>query len=217
MHPVAEVRGNEALTAERQRIEQMLSTVRHELRTPLTSIRGSLGLLASGALGVLSVDAVEVVAIAERNAVRLIAFINDALESDDASALRPVGPMKVLIIDDDPDIRSIARLALSRVGGMDVIEASDGADGMRKAREEHPDVVLLDMMMPIMDGLETLAQLRAQPSTATTPVIFLTAKTVGAELERMTALGAAGVLTKPFDPRALSEAVRALVDRPVNS
>jgi DNA-binding response OmpR family regulator len=125
--------------------------------------------------------------------------------------------MKVLIIDDDADIRSIARLALSRVGGMEVIEATGGADGVRRAREEQPDVVLLDMMMPTMDGSETLALLRSQPSTATTPVIFLTAKAVGAEVDRMTALGAAGVLIKPFDPRTLSAAVRALVNRPIGS
>ena len=119
--------------------------------------------------------------------------------------------MKVLIIDDDADIRLIAGLSLGRVGGMDVIEASGGLEGARKAREEQPDVILLDMMMPTMDGSETLAVLRSQPATATTPVIFLTAKAAGAEVERMTALGAAGVLIKPFDPRTLSDEVRALV------
>jgi CheY-like chemotaxis protein len=94
---------------------------------------------------------------------------------------------------------------------MQVIEAAGGAEGVRKAREEKPDVILLDMMMPTMDGLETLAALRSQPATAITPVIFLTAKAVGDEVERMTALGAAGVLIKPFDPRRLSEDVRGLV------
>lgn len=119
--------------------------------------------------------------------------------------------MKVLIIDDDDDIRLIAGMSLGRVGGMEVIEASGGADGARKALEEHPDVILLDMMMPIMDGSETLKLLRSQPETATTPVIFLSCKAVGAEIERMMALGAAGVLLKPFDPRTLSDDVRALV------
>ena len=125
--------------------------------------------------------------------------------------------MKVLIIDDDADIRAIARLSLRRVGGMDVIEAASGAEGVRKAQEEKPDVILLDMMMPAMDGLETLSALRSQPATAMTPVIFLTAKAVGDEVERMTTLGAAGVLIKPFDPRTLSEDVRALVNRPLDS
>jgi two-component system OmpR family response regulator len=122
--------------------------------------------------------------------------------------------MKVLIIDDDADIRKIAGLSLSRLGGMDVIEASGGAEGLRKAEEERPDVILLDMMMPTMDGSQTLAALRAQPATALTPVIFLTAKAVHVEVERMRALGAAGVLIKPFDPRTLPGDVRALLNRP---
>ncbi len=125
--------------------------------------------------------------------------------------------MKILIIDDDADIRAIARLSLSRVGGMEVIEAAGGADGVRIARDEQPDVILLDMMMPMMDGSETFAALRSQPATAMTPVIFLTAKAVGAEVERIRALGAEGVLIKPFDPRTLPEDVRALVKRPLTS
>jgi DNA-binding response OmpR family regulator len=118
--------------------------------------------------------------------------------------------MKILIVDDDADIRSIARLSLSRLGGMDVIEAASGGEGVRRAREETPDVILLDMMMPTMDGVATLAALRSQPATALTPVIFLTAR-AGEEAERLRALGAAGVLIKPFNPRTLSQDVRALV------
>jgi CheY-like chemotaxis protein len=125
--------------------------------------------------------------------------------------------MKILIIDDDADIRSIARLGLSRVGGMTVIEATSGVEGVRKAQHEKPDVILLDMMMPAMDGLETLSALRSQPATAVTPVIFLTAKAVGVDVERMRSLGATGVLVKPFDPRTLSREVRALVNRPLDS
>src|SRR4051812_1207257 len=122
--------------------------------------------------------------------------------------------MKVLIVDDDDDIRLIARLSLGRVGGMDVIEASCGADGVRKAQDEHPDVILLDMMMPLMDGGDTLKALRAQPPTATTPVIFLSCKAVGPEVDRMMALGATGVLLKPFNPQTLSAEVRALLKQP---
>ena len=121
--------------------------------------------------------------------------------------------MKILIIDDDADIRSIARLSLSRVGGMEVIEAGSGVEGVQKAQDEKPDVILLDMMMPTMDGLETLAALRARPASASTPVIFLTAKAAGDQVERLTSLGAAGVLLKPFDPRTLSQDVRAFVNR----
>ena len=125
--------------------------------------------------------------------------------------------MKVLIIDDDADIRSIARLSLSRVGGTEVIEAASGGEGVRKAQDEKPDVILLDMMMPRMDGLETLVALRSQPATAMTPVIFLTARAMADEVERVTALGATGVLIKPFDPRTLSQELRALVNRPLDS
>jgi two-component system, OmpR family, response regulator len=125
--------------------------------------------------------------------------------------------MKILIIDDDADIRSIARLSLGRVGGMTVIEAASGVEGIRKARDEEPDVILLDMMMPAMDGLETLSALRSQSPTARTPVIFLTAKAGRDQVERLTSLGAAGVLFKPFDPRTLSRDVRALINQPLDS
>jgi two-component system, OmpR family, response regulator len=120
--------------------------------------------------------------------------------------------LKVLIIDDDEDIRVISGLSLSRVGGMTVVAAGGGAEGIRKAHDERPDVILLDMMMPAMDGPTTLAALREQPSTATIPVIFLTCKVVGAEVERLKGLGAVGVLTKPFDPRTLAADVKALVE-----
>jgi two-component system, NarL family, invasion response regulator UvrY len=120
--------------------------------------------------------------------------------------------MKILIIDDEADIRSIARLSLSRVGGMEVIEAGSGLEGLQKAQDEKPDVILLDMMMPTMDGLETLAALRARPATASTPVIFLTAKAVGRQVDQTMSLGAAGVLIKPFDPRTLPRDVCALVN-----
>jgi len=124
--------------------------------------------------------------------------------------------MKVLIIDDDADIRFIAGLSLSRLGGMEVVEAAGGAEGVRKAQNEQPDVILLDMMMPVMDGSATLAALRSQPATAATPVIFLTAKAMRVEVERLRALGAAGVLIKPFDPRTLPGDVRALVESQLN-
>jgi CheY-like chemotaxis protein len=117
--------------------------------------------------------------------------------------------MKVLIVDDEPDIRRIARLGLSRVGKMDVVEASNGAEGLLRAKEERPDAVLLDVMMPTMDGPTTLARLREDPATAGIPVVFLTAKAIAAEVDRLKSLGAAGVLTKPFDPMSLARDLRA--------
>ncbi|MFI5007102.1 MAG: response regulator [Solirubrobacterales bacterium] len=117
--------------------------------------------------------------------------------------------MKILIIDDEADIRRIAHLALGRVGAMEVLEATSGAEGLRKAEDNHPDAILLDVMMPGLDGPSTLAALRSNPATANIPVIFLTAKAMVSELARLRALGAAGVLTKPFDPMTLAGQVRA--------
>jgi CheY-like chemotaxis protein len=121
--------------------------------------------------------------------------------------------MKVLIIDDEDDIRRIARLSLTRIGRMDVIDASGGADGIRLAEEEQPDAILLDVMMPAMDGPATFAALRANPRTAGIPVLFLTAKALTAEVQRLHELGAEGVLTKPFDPVALPKQVEAALQR----
>jgi CheY-like chemotaxis protein len=119
--------------------------------------------------------------------------------------------MKILVIDDEDDIRRISRLALGRVGGMEVVDAASGMDGIARAVADVPDAILLDVMMPEHDGPETLALLRADPRTAGIPVIFLTAKAMAAEVERLRALGAAGVLTKPFDPMSLAASVRSIL------
>jgi CheY-like chemotaxis protein len=119
--------------------------------------------------------------------------------------------MKVLVIDDEDDIRRIAMISLSGVGGMVVAEANGGLEGIRKAREERPDVILLDMMMPGLDGLATFQVLRGDPETSGIPVVFLTAKAMSAEVDRLRALGARGVLIKPFDPMALPGQLLGLV------
>ena len=120
--------------------------------------------------------------------------------------------MKILIIDDEDDIRKIARLSLSRVGGMEVVDASNGPDGVRKAESERPDAILLDVMMPGMDGPATLAMLRAGEATCKIPILFLTAKAMTTEIERLRALGALAVLTKPFDPMSLAKEVRQALE-----
>jgi len=120
--------------------------------------------------------------------------------------------VKVLLVDDEADIRRIAALSLSAVGGMEVVQASGGSDGIRMAREGRPDVILLDMMMPGLDGLATFQALRSTPDTSTIPVIFLTAKVMSAEVDRLRGLGARGVLIKPFDPMALPHLLRELLD-----
>ena len=118
--------------------------------------------------------------------------------------------MKVLIIDDDADIRLIVRVSLSRHGFV-VTEAASGADGLRAAREDRPDVIVLDVMMPEMDGPTTLGALLADPAIAGVPVVFLTAKAMRSEIDRLRALGAAGVLLKPFDPLSLAAELKAIL------
>lgn len=120
--------------------------------------------------------------------------------------------MRVLIIDDEGDIRRIARLSLSRIGGMEVADAENGSAGIRQAQEDRPDAILLDVRMPGLDGPSTLAALRNNPLTSNIPVLFLTAATTAEEMEGLRRLGAAGILTKPFDPLALPSQVRAALE-----
>jgi len=120
--------------------------------------------------------------------------------------------MKVLIIDDEEDTRSIASMSLSILGGLEVLEAESGPDGLRTAEREQPDVILLDMMMPIMDGSQTLVALQSNEGTRRIPVIFLTAKAMSTEIERLKRMGAVGVLTKPFDPTILASQVKAILE-----
>lgn len=117
----------------------------------------------------------------------------------------------VLLVDDEPDIRTIGEMALHDVGGWRVLTAASGAEALELIAEERPDLVLLDVMMPVMDGPSTLAALRREEATASIPVVFLTAKVQAAEVERYLALGAMGVLRKPFDPLSLADELREIV------
>ena len=119
--------------------------------------------------------------------------------------------MKVLIIDDEEDTRSIASMSLSILGGVDVVEAEGGLEGIAKAEQDRPDVILLDMMMPVMDGIETLGELQKNSRTNDIPVIFLTAKAMSTEIDRLIKLGAIAVLTKPFDPTKLATQVEQIL------
>jgi len=116
---------------------------------------------------------------------------------------------RLLLVDDEPDIRAIASMALERVGGWDVTVAGSAAEAEAAVLQQRPDVVLLDVMMPEVDGPATLRRLRPLLGDET-PVIFLTAKADGA---RLLALGAAGVIAKPFDPLALPGEVAAITGR----
>jgi DNA-binding response OmpR family regulator len=120
--------------------------------------------------------------------------------------------MKILIIDDEEDIRRIVRLGLEQAGGMKVCEAASGAEGVQAARRDHPDAILLDVMMPAMDGPATLLALRSDPEIAAIPVIFLTVRMAPEEMSRFEGLGVAGVIVKPFDPMTLTDRLHALLE-----
>jgi CheY-like chemotaxis protein len=114
---------------------------------------------------------------------------------------------KVLIIDDENDIREVAAMSLEAVCGWGVVQAGSGKEGIRIAAERKPDAILLDVMMPDLDGPSTLEMLRANEATAKIPVIFLTAKVQSADRKRFSDLGVAAVLSKPFDPMMLGEQI----------
>jgi CheY-like chemotaxis protein len=115
---------------------------------------------------------------------------------------------RILIIDDEDDIREIAAMSLETVAGWEVMVANSGAQGLTRAAMYKPDAILLDVMMPAMDGPATLQKLRADPEIAALPVVFLTAKLQATDRRRLAELGAAGVLAKPFDPMTLADQVK---------
>lgn len=118
---------------------------------------------------------------------------------------------RVLVVDDETDIRTVASIALGRVGGMDVTTAASGAEALALAVASPPDAIVLDVMMPGMDGPSTFEALRREPATAGVPVVFLTAKTQASDRERLVAQGAEGVLAKPFDPMTLANELAAVL------
>ena len=122
-----------------------------------------------------------------------------------------VNARSVLVVDDDDHIREVATLALEVVGGWRVISASSGEDAAEIARTEHPDAVLLDVMMPGVDGPSTIARLREDPTTAEIPVILLTAKNLSVDRRDFSQLALAGMIPKPFDPMTLADQVAQLL------
>jgi two-component system, OmpR family, alkaline phosphatase synthesis response regulator PhoP len=117
---------------------------------------------------------------------------------------------RILLIDDEEDIREVAVLALETAGDYEVLTAAGGQKGIETAAAQQPDIILLDVMMPELDGPSTLARLRAREETREIPVIFLTAKVQASERRSLTALPVAGIIAKPFDPLTLGDEVAAL-------
>ena len=120
---------------------------------------------------------------------------------------------RILYVEDDPDIQAVATMALERVGGFTVAAFSSGRRAVAGAAEFSPDLILLDIMMPEMDGPTTLTKLREQSSLAGTPVVFFTAKVQPAEVEHYKSLGALDVIAKPFDPMSLAGQVNNIWKR----
>ena len=115
--------------------------------------------------------------------------------------------MKLLYVEDEADIREIAEFALEDEG-FDIVFCASGEEALEKAVDFQPEVILLDVMMPGMDGPTTLKNLRTIPGLETTPVIFLTAKVQPNEIQNFIALGAIDVIPKPFDPMTLADTIR---------
>jgi two-component system, OmpR family, alkaline phosphatase synthesis response regulator PhoP len=120
---------------------------------------------------------------------------------------------RILIIDDEEDIRETTQICLEIAEGWEVLTASSGREGLVKAEQQQPDVILLDVMMPDMDGLTTLKNLQNKPQTQNIPVILLTAKAQAFEQRQFTQLKIAAVITKPYDPFTLSEQILAALMR----
>ncbi len=119
----------------------------------------------------------------------------------------------ILMVEDEPDIQAVARVALEAVGGFTVEMCSSGREALDRVLQVQPDLILMDVMMPGLDGPSTLKELRAAPATAAFPVIFMTAKVQSHEVARYKDIGGLGVIAKPFDPMTLAESVRHLWDQ----
>ncbi|MGL5080486.1 MAG: response regulator [Microcoleaceae cyanobacterium] len=118
----------------------------------------------------------------------------------------------ILLIEDEDDIREVAQLSLEMVGKWEVITAKSGNEGLIKAEQEQPDMILLDVMMPELDGLVTFRKLQASKTTQHIPVIFLTAKVQSADQRQFAELGVSGIITKPFEPLTLADQVTKILE-----
>ena len=122
-----------------------------------------------------------------------------------------MSPRRVLVVDDEDHIREVAQVSLGALAGWEVIEAGSGHRAVELAARERPEAILLDVMMPDMDGIATFEKLQTDDSTRDVPVVFLTASVQSADRARLEGLGAVGILPKPFDPLTLAESVARLL------
>ncbi|MDV6328407.1 response regulator [Idiomarina sp. Sol25] len=120
---------------------------------------------------------------------------------------------RVLLVDDEPDIQAIAKLSLEKVGGFTSLICSSGREAIDQISGFKPDIVLLDVMMPDLDGPNTLKQLQEKDLLNDTPVVFFTAKVLNSEIEELKELGAEDVISKPFDPMTLPTQLKDIWSR----
>ncbi|UCE77572.1 MAG: response regulator [Gammaproteobacteria bacterium] len=125
--------------------------------------------------------------------------------------------LRILYVDDEADIRTIVEFALEDEEGFQLTLCESGQAALETVADFSPDLILLDVMMPGMDGPTTLQRLREMPALAATPVVFVTAKVQPHEVEHLKSLGAADVIAKPFDPMSLAEQIRATWDHSVSA
>jgi CheY-like chemotaxis protein len=116
--------------------------------------------------------------------------------------------LRILHVDDEPDIREVVELSLGLDPAFSVRSCASGSDALAAAADWSPDLILCDVMMPVMDGPATLKHLQEDPRTAGIPVVFMTARAQTRELDHFKSLGAAGVIVKPFDPMTLAASLR---------
>jgi CheY-like chemotaxis protein len=154
------------------------------------------------------------IAVSDRLLTNRLAIGSTARTQSPTAGAPMLPAMRVLCVDDEEDIRTILALALSLDSALEVDIVPTGPDLLTRAREGAWDAFVLDGMMPDMDGWELCRRLKADPATASVPVVFLTAKTQREEVARALALGATACLTKPFDPLTLAGDLRSALGRP---
>ena len=125
--------------------------------------------------------------------------------------MSPTNTKRILIVDDEESIQKVVSLSLKMEANWESVFASSGAEGIQQAELHQPDAILLDVMMPVMDGIDTFSALENNPKTRAIPVIFLTAKTQASEKRLFQETGVAGVITKPFEPLALAATISQLL------
>jgi DNA-binding response OmpR family regulator len=123
---------------------------------------------------------------------------------------------KIMVVDEDADLVRLIQFRLE-TDGFEVVSCGDGAAAMKLAEEEHPDLILLDIMMPVMDGMEALRQIKGHRTTGRIPIIMLTAKTDSSSVDAARAMGVAEYIMKPFDPEKLVSKVRKVLKMPMEA